>query len=545
MEQHQSRHREPIGLKKTVEALRASRKNWETHWQELTDYMLPRKNNITTFIQEGSKRNAQILDNTGMQSAELLSGHLHGMLSNPASIWFELTTGNETLDQDDSVRKWLQDTTKRMHSSLNQSNFQTEVHEAYLDLVVIGTAAQTILEDDVADFTFKTHHIAEIFVKENHKGVVDEVYRLFQWECSKIIREYGEENCTEEIIKCYKDGKDDKFTILQCSYPNLDKEDGIQQPVISKHMLYDKEHILRVAGFNENPWLVPRWSKSSGENYGRSPGMNALPEVKTINLMTETTIRGAQKTIDPPLQAPDDGFIQQIRTKPGSINYYRSGSGNKDRITPIFNDMRIDFGFQITDSHRMRIREAFFVDQMQLQQGPQMTATEVTQRTDEKMRFLGPVVGRMQVEYLRPLIDRIFGIMLRKNRFLPIPQALAGQNLAVHYSSPIAKMQRLGEADNILKTFQAVQPFFTIDPSVADNFDPDAAARGIASIYSFPQTFIRDAADVEQIRKARAAAQAQALKQQQEQHDAQLIGQAGGPAAQMKQAGMLGEEASE
>ena len=37
-----------------------------------------------------------------------------------------------------------------------------------------------------------------------------------------------------------------------------------------------------------------------------------------------------------------------------------------------------------------------------MQQGPQMTATEVIQRNEEKMRLLGPVLGRLQSELLKP-----------------------------------------------------------------------------------------------------------------------------------------------
>jgi hypothetical protein len=43
-----------------------------------------------------------------------------------------------------------------------------------------------------------------------------------------------------------------------------------------------------------------------------------------------------------------------------------------------------------------------------------MTATEVMQRTEERMRLLGPILGRMEAELLGPIITRVFGIMLRQ-----------------------------------------------------------------------------------------------------------------------------------
>ena len=162
--------------------------------------------------------------------------------------------------------------------------------------------------------------------------------------------------------------------------------------------------------------------------------MSALPEVKTINVMTETMIMGAQKVIDPPVQLPDDGFILPIEVVPGGINYYRSGTS--DRIEPLFNDTRIDFGFQALEDRRKRIREAYYVDQLQLQQGPQMTATEVLQRTEEKMRLLGPMLGRQQAELLRPLIDRVFEIMLRRGKIdaKEFPAVIKGKKITAVFS---------------------------------------------------------------------------------------------------------------
>ena len=54
--------------------------------------------------------------------------------------------------------------------------------------------------------------------------------------------------------------------------------------------------------------------------------------IKMLNKMSEVTIRAAQKQVDPPLLVPDDGFMLPIRTVPGGLNFYRSGT--RDRIEP-------------------------------------------------------------------------------------------------------------------------------------------------------------------------------------------------------------------
>jgi hypothetical protein len=502
-------------IQQKVNFLKGERGTWENHWQEIADYMLPRKNQINASTTPGEKKSIYVLDNTGMYSMEILAGQLHGLLTNPNSIWFELTTGVLGIDQMDEVRMWLQKTSRDIHNVLNNSNFQTEVHELYMDECAFGTAAMYTEEDERDIVRFSTKFIGEYFIEEDHQGRVNQLYRCWKWNPFQIVEAFGLDNVSKKVKEDFEKGRDNKYEVINAVYPAM----MIGEPktafeYVSQYVLPEHGHELKVEGYREFPYVVPRWSKGTGELYGRSPAMVALPEVKTINKMMETIIIGAQKVVDPPLQLPDEGFILPIITRPGGINYYRSGSN--ERIEPIFNDARIDFGFEALKEKRIRIREAFFVDQFMLQQGPQMTATEVLQRTEEKMRLLGPMLGRQQSEFLRPLIDRVFAIMLRRGIIDKdtIPQVLRGRKVDVRYSSLIAKSQRLADGQNILRTMEASAPFIQLDPRTAHNFDGDAAVRAVAEIFGFPQQILRTKKEIEAIREAEQQAQQQALADQ-------------------------------
>jgi len=510
----------PDNIKKEFESLKSERGTWEYHWQELADFILPRKNSITYRGTSGEKKGTQLLDNTAMQSNELLAGALHGLLTNPSSLFFGLTSGDPTIDSKDEVKKWFQNSTRKTHAILNNSNFQTEVHELYLDLGCFGTAPMLIEEDSRLFVRFKAFSISNIFIKEDARGFVNEVFSDAKMRVEQLLELFGEKAIPENVMKKYKAGDTtSEYTVIHCVYP-LSYEEEYSNKVFkfgSKYILADeKNHQLKSDNYHEFPYVVPRWSKISGEKYGRSPGMVALPEAKTVNKMTETMIKAAQKMVDPPIMVPDDGFILPLKTGPGGFNYYRKGS--QDRIEPVFNkEIRVDFGYEVMKDHRSRIREAFYVDQLQLNNGPQMTATEVVQRTEEKMRLLGPMLGRMQSEFLQPLIDRVFGILLRRNIFDEIPEELAGKYVRVQYSSTIAKMQRAGELNDIMKTMQAVEPFFNVDKSVFDNFNTDGAVKFIANILGFPHEALRTDREREEIRAARQEAQQQAIQQQEQQ----------------------------
>jgi hypothetical protein len=524
----------PKQVKKKVESLKADRGTLDSHVQEIFDFMLPRKATVTTQQTPGAKRSVFVLDNTGMYCLELLAGQLHGLLTSPNGMWFELTTGVLAIDERDDVRFWLQKTSKDIHNVLNNSNFQTEVHELYIDEVSAGTACMYSEEDDRDVVRFSTKFFGEYYVDEDAQGRVNQLYRVWKWKAPQLVEEFGLDNVGKKVQRAYEKGEDHKFEVIHACYPKslVNPKDKAGFEHVSQYMLSEEELELRVEGYREFPYVVPRWSKGTGEKYGRSPAMVALPEVKTLNKMAETMLIGAQKVIDPPLQMPDDGFVLPIITTPGGINYYRPG-GN-DKIEPIFNDTRIDFGYEAMKEKRTRIREAFFVDQLMLQQGPQMTATEVLQRTEEKMRLLGPMLGRQQSEFLRPLIDRVFNIMMRRGIIKKdeIPQVLRGRKIDVKYSSMIAKSQRLQDGQNIMRTLQAATPFINLDPSVADNINGDAALRVLGEVYGLPQQILRNVEDVQKIREQKAQAQQQMIE---EQKQAQQIDNA------QKGVGMMGE----
>lgn len=492
-----------------VNKLKSERGTWETHWQEVTDYIIPRKNDITTTKHPGEKRNVHLYDNTAMQSNELLAGALHGMLTSPNEKWFDLVTGDPELDKRDDVRLWLQDSSIKMLNVFNNSNFQTEVHEFYLDLCGLCTASMYIEEHPVKVVNFHSRYVKETLLIENSQGEIDGVIRVYEQDARQLVQEFGKDKLPEKVIAAWEKGDNRKWECVHAVYPLNDEmrpsDEGFLY--ISQYMIKDEAAIVEEGPYYENPWVCSRWSKAAGEKYGRGPGMTALPEAKTVNLMVETMIIGAQKTIDPPMMAPDDGFLAPIRVVPGSINYYRSRGGEPPKISPIFNDMRIDFGFELTEAHRKRIREAFYVDQLQLGAGPQMTATEVMQRTEDKMRLLGPLLGRQNNEFLRPLVDRVFGIMYRRNMFLAPPEVLLDRNIKAKYSSPIARAQGAREAQDMLRALQSTASFGAIDPSVYDLFNADEAAKILARIYGVPQSVIRSKAEVDRIREQRAKMQ--------------------------------------
>ena len=516
--------------------LKTQRQNWESHWQEVADYMQPRKADVTKTRSKGDKRTELIFDSSPLQSVELLAASLHGMMTNPSTPWFSLKFKNGVMETEDEAKEWLESTTEIMYSVFNKSNFQQEIFELYHDLITFGTAAMFIEEDDEDDLKFSTRHINEMYISENDKGRIDTVFRKFRISARAAIQKF--KTVSTNIAVIAKKDPYEEVEILHAVYPRSDfnpvKQDKENMPFESVYLDADSGDELSVSGFKEFPFVVPRYLKASHEIYGRSPAMTALPDVKMLNEMSKVIIKSAQKQVDPPLLVPDDGFMLPVRTVPGGLNFYRAGT--RDRIEPLNIGANNTLGLNMEEQRRNSIRNAFYVNQLQMQDGPQMTATEVIQRNEEKMRLLGPVLGRLQSELLKPLIDRSFAILMRKNLFPNPPEFLSGQDIEIEYVSPLAKAQKSTELSSIMRAVEILGSLSNVAP-VFDHINMDKLVRHLTSIVGVPQKILKPQAELNAERQE-AAAQAE---QQQQMQQMQQVAQAGRDIAPLAKA--LPEEA--
>ncbi len=517
--------------------LKAQRQNWETHWQEVADYMQPRKADVTKTRSKGDKRTELIFDSSPIQAVELLAASLHGMLTNPSTPWFSLRFKDSSLEMEDEAKLWLENATEVMYTAFNRSNFQQEIFELYHDLITFGTAAMFIQEDNEDILKFSTRHINEIFIAEDDKGKIDTVYRKFKLSVRAAIQQFGTTVSTDIQAQAKKDPYNE-VEILHVVYPRSDYNPNLKDtenmPFESVYIEMKNGNELSVSGFQEFPFVVPRYLKASHEIYGRSPAMTALPDVKMLNEMSKTTIKAAQKQVDPPLLVPDDGFLLPVRTVPGGLNFYRSGT--RDRIEPLNIGANNPLGLNMEEQRRTAIRNVFYVDQLMLQQGPQMTATEVIQRNEEKMRLLGPVLGRLQSELLKPLIDRAFNILLRKEQFAPAPEFLSGQDIEIEYVSPLAKAQKSTELSSITRGIEILGSLANVAP-VFDYINFDTLVKHVADLVGIPQKVLKLQSQVNAEREEAASA----AQQQQQMAQMQQVAQAAGDVAPLAKA--LPEEA--
>ncbi len=511
------------------ERLRDKQAVWRSTWQDLADYILPKRKNIVSKRTSGAKQTDKLFDSTAPDSAVKLAAFIAGSLTNMAIRWFSLKMRSELLNNDKDVSMWLDECAEMIYLALRQSNFNTESQELYTDLSVFGTGCLLIEERPhngvgFGGYLFRTEAIGSYVISENAEGLVDTVFRKLELPVIAAARRWGKENLSEGSQKKLEKNPYDAIEIIHAVMPRDVAPGRLKKnkPFASYYIEHEKKNIIDEGGYDENPFICVRWSKTSGEEYGRGPGHIALPDIQTLNKADELTLRGWGKIIEPPLKAREDGVIGRVRTQPSSINIVR----DMDALQPLEQGGKWDVNAALTEDRRNSIRRYFYADQLQLPDKTIITATEVERRIELMQQVLGPTVGRLEYEYLNPLISRCFKMLMRAGMLPPVPDSLAQMaqqakvEIDVEYEGPLARSQRGGEISALNKLLGSIAPIVQLNPRsrIMDNLDEDAVFRFLVKVTGSPKSYLRSEEEVADQREQ----DAQAVQNQEAQNTANL-----------------------
>lgn len=484
--------------------LKSDRAVHESVWQELADYIRPMRGEFSGALSPGAKRHQKVFDSTPLIAADNFAGGLYGMMTNPANRWFSLRLADEELNEWGPVRDWLYDVETRLLNSFGPqiSRFYNVVPSLYADLAVFGTAV-FYCEEQLGQRRINdaARALAEVCIAENAWGDVDTVYRRFTLEARNASALFGDKLSPAARRRAEKDPAH-RLSFIHAVEP---EEDDAQHAFRSIYVEEEARHEVSRGGYFELPYQVPRWTQSAGETYGRGLGETVLADVKMLNRMDETAIRAAQKIADPPLAATDEGVIRAARTYPGGITYGAIDSNGNTLLRPLYTGGNPRLTLEMMEQRRQHIREGFYFSLMQMVGAPNMTATEWLGRQEEKLRLMGPNLGRIQSEFLSPLIRRRFGILNRAGQLPPPPWEAEGQAMNVEYVSPLARAQMASEAQAIVRLYQSVGPIAQADLTVLDNLDHDQAVQTLGRGWAVPSRVLRGRDEVHDIRARRLA----------------------------------------
>ena len=496
-----------------------------SHFEEVARLILPTSRN-TFFFQSfnwpGQKKTEEQIDATGMLALQRFAAICDSLLTPRNMTWHGLTASDRYVAKQRDVKLWFEEATRTLFQEryAANANFPGQNHANYEQLGAFGTHGMFV--DDFMDqygrpngIRYKSIPLGELFLKENHQGLIDGFIRWFKLDALQAYTMFGPERFPIFLYPALKSGSKMTYNFLHRVCPRRDYDPGRydHKAMIwrSDYVCVDALALMREKGYYSFPMAIGRYVQTPNEVYGRSPAMMVLPALKTLNLEKKVFLKQGHRAADPILLTADDGMIDGASLRPGAIN---KGGVNQDGkpLVQVLPTGEIQISKEMMQEERSLINDAFLVTLFQiLTESPQMTATEVIERTNEKGILLAPTVGRQQSEYLGPLIDRELDLLVRQKKLRPMPLELveAKGEYEVVYTSPLAKAMRAQEAAGFQRTVENVREMVAItgDTSMLDPFDFDTAIPEIADIQGVPASWMASPKSIAMKRKNRAAAQ--------------------------------------
>lgn len=510
-------------LTKQLGMLEQERKTFEPHWRELSDFIIPRGSRfLTSEANRGDRRNTKIVDPTATMANRTLSSGMMSGITSPARPWFKLATPDPEMMDYGPVKLWLETVQNRMNDMFNKSNLYQSLPIIYSSLGTFGTGALAVLEDDEDVIRTMPFPVGSYYIANSPRLSVDTCFRKFSMTVRQLVREFGLNNVSSSTKSAFDNGTYEKWVdVVHAVYPNMNRETGKMN---AKNKAFrsvyfevggDNDKVLRESGYDEFPVMAPRWEVNGEDVYGSScPGMIALGQVKALQLEQRRKAQQIDKQTNPPMIGPTSLKTQRVSLLPGDITYVDQVTGAEGlrpayMVNPNLGDLLGD----IQDTRQL-INSAYFVDLFMMLQNVNtrsMPVEAVIEMKEEKLLMLGPVLERLNDEFLDPLIDRAFSMMARKNMLPPPPDVMQGMPLRIEYISVMAQAQKAIGLSSLERFVGFVGNLASAKPEALDKLDVDQAIDNYAVMSGVSPTVVVPQEQAQQTRNDRAQQQQQAM----------------------------------
>ncbi len=518
-------------LCRDYDRLAAERGVWEGHWQEIARYVLPHmKDKLRPGDRQspGERKTEWQHDATPQSALNTFSSVMNSLLTPENAVWHRLAPSSRELRKVREVALWFEEVNDILWNARRAAtaNFAGQNYQNYQSLGAFGTGC--IFTDEPSDLKglrYKAINLGELFIRENHQGIVDTAYRRFELTARQAIQMFGTEVLEQngsKVLSKFKSNPDTCSVFLHCVKPRKEYDpermDYRGKPFESVYISYEDKKILREGGYRAFPYAISRYVQGAGEVYGRSPAMVALPAIKTLNAEKLTFLTQGHRAAEPVILAADDGLIDGVNLRPGAVNYGAMTADGR-ALVGILPAGNISLTAEMMQEERKIINDVFLVNLFQIlaEDRVEMTATEVIERTREKGILLAPTVGRQQTEYLEPLIARELDLLIEQRLLPPMPQELieAQGDYRIDYDNPMSRAMRAEEGAGLIRTLESTLNIVNItqDPAPLDNFNFDVIVPELAAINGTPMRWMNSIENIQAIRANR----------QQQQEDAKQI----------------------
>lgn len=501
---------------KRFESAQRRKANVAELYEEAMSYAIQNRETFNKQT-EGSKNQneGQVFDSTAPQAVSKFASNLQSSLVPPMKTWIKLQPGEAVPKQNQNqAAVQLEDIGKALFRNLQNSNFDTQISEAFHDLAA-GTGALLVQPGTRSNpFTFVAVPMAQLWLEEVADGRVGAVFRRHEVAGRGIRDVWKDAILPPGLAKMIDEKPDDKIQLIEMTLPERVKilqkgengrlsyvdVDGYRYTVLA---IYEGKTRIVERKQRSNPWVVFRWSVVPGEVYGRGPLLQALADIKTLNKTKELTLKNAAMAIAGAWSVVDDGVINvnTIKIYPGAKIPVSSNEGGA--LGPTIKRLEAGGNFDVSQliiqELKRSINEMLFADPLGPIDLPVKSATEVSLRQQELAKRIGSAFGRLQYELIAPLINRLLHIMEELGLIDLQSYRVDGQVIAIQHISPLAMAQDEEQLMAIMRYAQFMRE--TFGPELAlMMMDPQKLGESIGKLLNVPTELLPSAEQWQQVK---------------------------------------------
>lgn len=505
--------------------LKEIRTPMEPHWRDLGFHFLPRSGRWADEKEQKAKdrQNKRLVNSAPRLAARTLGSGMMAGLTSPARPWFRLGTPDTEMMEYGPVKNWLYFTENKMREVFARSNLYNVLPKVYEENGVFGTMSMAVLKDPDRVIRCYPFTIGSYWIILDSRLRPCGVVREMTMTAYQMAQQFGIQQVSHTVRQAIEQSRyQAPFKVLQYILPNDNRDARFDD---APHMPYssfyyeanctaESEGLLQHGGFEENPVLTSRWDVTGEDSWGTSPAMDCLGDARAVQIQERRKAQAIDKHVEPPMWGNADFQHQPSNMGPGDI-MYGSPAGSAPGIQPIFQikpeitPLREDILEMQTRIYDLMYTNLFL--QLSNSDRREITAREIDERHEEKLLQLGPILERINDEFLDPLIDRTFAILQRGGMLPPPPPELENVDLKVEYVSILAQAQRQVALSGLERLAAYTLGIAAVEPRVMKKVDWHQAVDEYALAIGVAPTVIKpdDVVAAEQQAEDEQAAQMQ------------------------------------
>lgn len=512
---------------------------WESEWEEVARYALPKSGGFyDANTLNMPKDTSHIYDPTPRIATRRSSAALYAYSANPVTKWFHYAvpilktskTAYKDIIGNSDIKAYLEDIADTHRSYLNSALITSERY-AFDEMIAFGVSGIFLQEVEGSEILSSFNlNLKDMYALNDGNGRATTVFRKIMLNPVQAVDKFGRDKVAKEVLDSLEimTNIDKESEYIHCVYKRStydiipDLPGQLNMPWASVYIDTSNKHLISEGGYEEQPFGIGRLGPVGQEVYCNSPGIDALPAMRSLNKLASQQLEAGDSAFNPAYNVPIGVYRGALNLNPNAINYYNPDLAAGGALaSPINKVSGYQVGKDVLADQREMVKQSMY-DLVVESSSDSNTTYGQQQDQIRQLILMSPWNASLEADFFKPLIKRSFGILYRRGAIPAPPPALAeyldGKPLEIVLDNPLSRAANFPQ-------LQAMDRLLQVSGNLAqlgamDKIDIDETIDMYREFSGAPLRMVRTNAAAKKLRDDRAKQQQEAMKAQQEMEQA-------------------------